>query len=183
MEEAAGSIPVYSWLMVLSQLISRTCHPNSDVAGLTRDIIASVTEQYPRQAFWALVAVSRSKYKQRSKAAAEILNRAKKNIMSRLQKAAKAGEGGGEDQGERHIGCHVPRANIAVSSIVSPRPQLQLLLPLFLLPLLSCILISSPYGFARAFFSLCLCSPLGYRPPSSLFLRGSRPLSLLSSSF
>ena len=123
MEDAAGSIPVYSWLMVLSQLISRTCHPNSEVAGLTRDIIASVTEQYPRQAFWALVAVSRSKYKQRSKAAAEILNRAKKNIMSRLQKAAKAGGGGGEDQGEmRHMGSHV-----------SPRAPSQLLLP-FLLP-------------------------------------------------
>uniref|UniRef100_A0A6U1KDA9 Uncharacterized protein n=1 Tax=Tetraselmis chuii TaxID=63592 RepID=A0A6U1KDA9_9CHLO len=82
METAMTDVPVYSWLMVLSQLISRMCHRDADVAAVTRQIITRVTEAYPQQSFWSLVPVVRSKYKQRSKAATEIMTRAKRNILA-----------------------------------------------------------------------------------------------------
>ena len=71
-------LPIYQWLTVLSQLISRICHQNTDVVRIVKYIITSVLRAYPQQALWMMAAVSKSTVPARRDAAAEILQSAKK---------------------------------------------------------------------------------------------------------
>ena len=71
-------LPIYQWLTVLSQLISRICHQNTEVVRIVKFIITSVLREYPQQALWMMAAVSKSTVPARRDAAAEILQSAKK---------------------------------------------------------------------------------------------------------
>jgi len=71
-------LPIYQWLTVLSQLISRICHQNTDVVRIVKYIITSVLRAYPQQALWMMAAVSKSTVPARQDAAAEILHSVKK---------------------------------------------------------------------------------------------------------
>lgn len=47
--ELRRTLPSYVFLVTLSQLTSRICHPNNQVARITRDIVQHVAEAYPNQ--------------------------------------------------------------------------------------------------------------------------------------
>ena len=63
---------------MLSQLISRICHQNTEVVRIVKFIITTVLREYPQQALWMMAAVSKSTVPARRDAAAEILQSAKK---------------------------------------------------------------------------------------------------------
>ncbi|KAM7257739.1 hypothetical protein ACFE04_013480 [Oxalis oulophora] len=71
-------LPTYQWLAVLPQLVSRICHQNEDTVKLVKHIITSVLRQYPQQGLWIMAAVSKSTVPSRKKAAAEIIEAARK---------------------------------------------------------------------------------------------------------
>ncbi|XP_047310870.1 serine/threonine-protein kinase ATR [Impatiens glandulifera] len=73
-------LPTYQWLTVLPQLVSRICHQNEDIVRLVKDIITSVLQQYPQQAFWIMAAVSKSTVTSRREAAAEIIQSARRRL-------------------------------------------------------------------------------------------------------
>ncbi|RLN13077.1 serine/threonine-protein kinase ATR [Panicum miliaceum] len=74
-------LPTYQWLTVLSQLISRICHQNTDVVRIVKYIIIFILKGYPQQALWMMAAVSKSTVPARRDAAAEILQSAKKGCQ------------------------------------------------------------------------------------------------------
>lgn len=61
-------------MAALPQLISRVCHPQPDVATLTRSIIAAAAHAHPQQALWALAVVLKSSVDARKAAAQDILS-------------------------------------------------------------------------------------------------------------
>lgn len=67
-------VPSAVWMAALPQLISRVCHPQADVATLTRSIIAAAAQAHPQQALWALAVVLKSSVDARKAAAQEILS-------------------------------------------------------------------------------------------------------------
>ncbi|KAL7118480.1 hypothetical protein ACP275_02G004300 [Erythranthe tilingii] len=71
-------LPTYQWLTVLPQLVSRICHQNEEIVRLVKHIITSVLRQYPQQALWTMVAVTKSTVPSRRVAAAEIIQAARK---------------------------------------------------------------------------------------------------------
>ncbi|KAJ2573297.1 hypothetical protein IW140_000342, partial [Coemansia sp. RSA 1813] len=73
----AKRLPAYNFLVVLSQLVSRICHPNEDVFAVLEVIILSVLELYPQQALWQLMGVQRSTYAARSERCNAILAKAR----------------------------------------------------------------------------------------------------------
>ncbi|KAJ1905664.1 hypothetical protein LPJ81_001801 [Coemansia sp. IMI 209127] len=73
----AKRLPAYNFLVVLSQLVSRICHPNEDVFAVLEIIILSVLELYPQQALWQLMGVQRSTYAARSERCNAILAKAR----------------------------------------------------------------------------------------------------------
>ncbi|KAJ2310176.1 hypothetical protein H4S02_003575, partial [Coemansia sp. RSA 2611] len=77
MTNMARRLPAYSFLVVLSQLVSRICHPNDDVHELLEMIILRVLELYPQQALWQLVGVQRSTYAARASRASALLAKAR----------------------------------------------------------------------------------------------------------
>ncbi|RKP09385.1 hypothetical protein THASP1DRAFT_14334 [Thamnocephalis sphaerospora] len=64
------------YLVAFSQVVSRICHTNSEVLDILEQIILRVLQEYPQQALWNLVAVSKSTYKTRSSRCASILRKA-----------------------------------------------------------------------------------------------------------
>ncbi|KAJ2909348.1 hypothetical protein GGI21_001973, partial [Coemansia aciculifera] len=77
MANMAKRLPAYSFLVVLSQLVSRICHANDEVFAILESIILSVLELYPQQALWQLMGVQRSTYAARSERCNVILNKAR----------------------------------------------------------------------------------------------------------
>ena len=73
---------------MLSQLISRICHQNTDVVRIVKYIITSVLRAYPQQALWMMAAVSKSTVPARQDAAAEILHSVKKGCRCGNQNSA-----------------------------------------------------------------------------------------------
>ncbi|KAJ1957082.1 hypothetical protein EC988_001015, partial [Linderina pennispora] len=70
-------LPTYNFLIALSQLVSRICHPNEDVFAVLEHIILSVLEMYPQQTLWQLVGVQRSTYAARAERCNAILAKAR----------------------------------------------------------------------------------------------------------
>ncbi|KAJ1866049.1 hypothetical protein LPJ78_002145 [Coemansia sp. RSA 989] len=56
----ARRLPTYNFLVVLSQLVSRICHPNEEVYAVIENILLNALTLYPQQSLWQLVAVQRS---------------------------------------------------------------------------------------------------------------------------
>lgn len=73
-------LPIYHWLTVLPQLVSRICHQNEEIVRLVKLIITSVLRQYPQQGLWIMAAVSKSTVPSRREAAAEIIQSARKGF-------------------------------------------------------------------------------------------------------
>lgn len=49
MQGLAKSLPMYVWLVVLSQLTSRICHPHEETKLLTQHILTRVMAAFPHQ--------------------------------------------------------------------------------------------------------------------------------------
>ena len=56
----AKGVPVYLWLSVLPQLVSRIVHQHQDIYGVAKSILVRATRQYPGQALWMLASSVRS---------------------------------------------------------------------------------------------------------------------------
>ena len=66
--------PPYYFLVVLPQLASRICHAHTDVWKCLRRILVRTMTRFPQQAFWHMVALSKSSYKTRSDRCKEIFD-------------------------------------------------------------------------------------------------------------
>ncbi|KAJ1964146.1 hypothetical protein GGI12_001602, partial [Dipsacomyces acuminosporus] len=73
----ARRLPAYSFLVALSQLVSRICHPNEEVFSVLESTILSVLELYPQQTLWQLMGVQRSTYATRADRCNVILAKAR----------------------------------------------------------------------------------------------------------
>ncbi len=48
-QQVVGELPLYHWLTVLTQLISRICHESLDVRGVLHKILTQLLCMYPQQ--------------------------------------------------------------------------------------------------------------------------------------
>ena len=71
-------VPQAVWLTALPQLISRICHPHSDVLKFTKHILSRTLHAYPDQVLWHLATVANSNVPQRRKGAKEVIQAARK---------------------------------------------------------------------------------------------------------
>ena len=83
MTDFAKTLPTSAWLAVLPQLISRVCHPNADVAKVTKSIITRVLLRFPQQVLWSLAAVSKSNVVARRNTALEIIASARRQATEK----------------------------------------------------------------------------------------------------
>ncbi|KAK2144551.1 hypothetical protein LSH36_748g02080 [Paralvinella palmiformis] len=77
MAEFRANLAPYQFLTAFPQLISRICHPDPDVFGELKDIIAKLLVQFRQQAIWMMMAVSKSSYQMRVRRCADIFSKAK----------------------------------------------------------------------------------------------------------
>ena len=49
MQDLSKRLPMYVWLVALSQLTSRICHPHVETQRITQHILTRVTAQFPHQ--------------------------------------------------------------------------------------------------------------------------------------
>ncbi|MEW5302991.1 MAG: hypothetical protein WDW36_005724 [Sanguina aurantia] len=78
MKEVARLVAPVSWLITLPQLISRMCHPHSDVNEVIHSILVRIIEAFPHQALWSLASCHRSTMKTRYDAAKSIMDQARR---------------------------------------------------------------------------------------------------------
>ncbi|XP_012937158.1 serine/threonine-protein kinase ATR [Aplysia californica] len=71
-QQLSQQLAPYQFFTAFPQLISRICHARVEVFQLLQDIIASLLLQYPQQALWMMMAVSKSSYLMRVKRCQEI---------------------------------------------------------------------------------------------------------------
>ena len=67
-------IPPYKFLTAFPQLISRICHPHSEVAMLLRRIIGRTLLAHPQQCMWMVISVLKSSYSVRAKRCRDIID-------------------------------------------------------------------------------------------------------------
>ncbi|GAA6058573.1 hypothetical protein JCM10212_007012 [Sporobolomyces blumeae] len=61
------ALPVYQWLTVLPQLVSRVLHPNETVTSTLETILVKVLRSYPHHGFWAMASGAKSMTRGRAK--------------------------------------------------------------------------------------------------------------------
>ena len=49
-----NSVPVSSWVVALSQLVSRICHKNEDIVIMLQEILADLLFVFPKQTMWSV---------------------------------------------------------------------------------------------------------------------------------
>ncbi|KAK9807336.1 hypothetical protein WJX73_002849 [Symbiochloris irregularis] len=82
MQSLAKHLPMYVWLVALSQLTSRICHAHNETKLLTQHILTRVIAAFPHQALWAMAAVSKSNSTARRLAASAIISSASSHSAS-----------------------------------------------------------------------------------------------------
>ena len=60
MQDLSKRLPMYVWLVALSQLTSRICHPHVETQRITQHILTRVTAQFPHQVSSTLAASNRT---------------------------------------------------------------------------------------------------------------------------
>ncbi|XP_065566835.1 LOW QUALITY PROTEIN: serine/threonine-protein kinase atr-like [Artemia franciscana] len=75
----AKRLPTYKLLTALSQMLSRTCHPNPDVWDALKILLAKTLRDYPQQSVWQMMVMMKSTQKSRSQRCAEIAKLACEN--------------------------------------------------------------------------------------------------------
>ncbi|GAA5857265.1 hypothetical protein JCM8547_009406 [Rhodosporidiobolus lusitaniae] len=79
---AANQLPVYQWLTVLPQLVSRILHANEMVHEVLTDILLKVLESYPHHGFWAMASGAKSNTSRRQKRNTKVFQKAKSNAST-----------------------------------------------------------------------------------------------------
>ncbi|KAG0147580.1 hypothetical protein CROQUDRAFT_76465 [Cronartium quercuum f. sp. fusiforme G11] len=77
MNSAVRKLPVFEWLTVLPQVVSRVMHKSTHVQALVHKILTHVLRSYPDQALWAMVSGVESSNAARSSRCTWVLNDAK----------------------------------------------------------------------------------------------------------
>jgi len=54
-------IPAYYFLASFPQIVSRICHPHQETYNVLRLLMVTVFQQFPQQAFWHMVCVSKNR--------------------------------------------------------------------------------------------------------------------------
>ncbi|GAA5842453.1 hypothetical protein JCM9279_005388 [Rhodotorula babjevae] len=73
----SNPIPVYQWLTVLPQLVSRILHSNDQLFEVLEHILLKVLESYPHHGFWAMASGAKSNTSRRSKRNLRVFQKAK----------------------------------------------------------------------------------------------------------
>ncbi|XP_059610309.1 serine/threonine-protein kinase ATR-like [Phlebotomus argentipes] len=82
----SDTLPSYMFFTAFSQLVSRICHPSTDVYQVLRTILIKLIHDYPQQSLWMILSVLKSSYPSRSRRCIELLNdqRLREQPMQRL---------------------------------------------------------------------------------------------------
>ncbi|KAJ2724502.1 hypothetical protein GGI07_001933 [Coemansia sp. Benny D115] len=104
-------LPMYNFLVVLSQLVSRICHPKEEVFRHLQNITLHLLELYPQQTLWQLMGVQRSTFAARAQRCNMILDMAR-SISGPSGKAKGAhGVGSGGGGGYNRVGSLIEQAS------------------------------------------------------------------------
>ncbi|KZF22699.1 hypothetical protein L228DRAFT_247070 [Xylona heveae TC161] len=87
-EKFVGRLPAYEFYTALSQLVSRICHPHSEVYGILVNIIVKVVIAHPQQALWTVLAVVKSSSRERASRGLVCINRIKEYPKKKVDPAA-----------------------------------------------------------------------------------------------
>ena len=136
-------VPQAVWLAALPQLISRICHPHTDVLKFIKHILSRTLHAYPDQVLWHLATVANSNVPQRRKGAKEIIQAARKRASEDKRKLF--------SQFERLIDelirlCHhSPSGKVKTFSISQNFRTLERMMPLdILLPVQNALTLALP---------------------------------------
>lgn len=77
MEVYQERLPIFMWLTAFSQLVSRICHPSTEVQTTLCGILIKLIHAYPQHCLWMMASVINSSYPARQRRCQEILNNAK----------------------------------------------------------------------------------------------------------
>ncbi|XP_076757525.1 serine/threonine-protein kinase ATR [Xylocopa sonorina] len=77
MEVYQERLPIFTWLTAFSQLVSRICHPSTEVQKTIRTILVKLIHAYPQHSLWMMASVINSSYSARQRRCQEILSHAK----------------------------------------------------------------------------------------------------------
>ncbi|CAH1797711.1 unnamed protein product [Owenia fusiformis] len=77
-----NELPPYTFLTAFPQLISRICHPHNMVFQVLSELISNMMHNYPQQAMWLMMAVSKSSYKIRQSRCHTIIAKARQKDKS-----------------------------------------------------------------------------------------------------
>lgn len=77
MARMINKLPSYQWYTCYPQLVSRICHPNKDIIELLQQILVKVLKEFPHQALWSLMAITKSLTSQRAHRANAVIAKAK----------------------------------------------------------------------------------------------------------
>ncbi|KAK2579409.1 hypothetical protein KPH14_003267 [Odynerus spinipes] len=77
MEVYQERLPIFMWLTAFSQLVSRICHPSSEVQKTVCTILVKLIAAYPQHCLWMMASVFNSSYPTRQRRCQEILNHPK----------------------------------------------------------------------------------------------------------
>ncbi|XP_055699229.1 serine/threonine-protein kinase ATR-like isoform X2 [Phlebotomus papatasi] len=70
----SNNLPSYMFFTAFSQLVSRICHPATEVYQVLRTILIKLILDYPQQSLWMILSVLKSSYASRSKRCIEVIN-------------------------------------------------------------------------------------------------------------
>ncbi|GAA5902167.1 hypothetical protein JCM6882_006719 [Rhodosporidiobolus microsporus] len=148
-------LPVYQWLTVLPQLVSRVLHANEHVVDTLELILAKVLTTYPHHGFWAMASGAKSNHSKRSKRNLKIFQRAKSEASS--SRASASNVGILVDEGLKLVDqllnlCNYPiNGKIDTLSLKKTFPQLYKTAPTSLIiPLQSSLTVSLPSDATQA---------------------------------
>nr|XP_031832738.1 serine/threonine-protein kinase atr-like [Nomia melanderi] len=77
MEVYQDRLPIFMWLTAFSQLVSRICHPSTEVQNTLYTILVKLIYAYPQHCLWMMASVINSSYPARQRCCREILNNPK----------------------------------------------------------------------------------------------------------
>lgn len=82
MKQLMKELPDYQFYACLPQLVSRVCHPNNQVWELLSALLSKILKQYPPQAMWNIIGVTKSLSGYRNSRANSVLSKAKAEGLS-----------------------------------------------------------------------------------------------------
>lgn len=92
-EAAFTKIPVFMWMSVVPQLMSRILHSSPIIREVLSSLLARLLRQFPDQGVWLIAASSQLRSAKRRDAVMNIVNKAKKSVKSASSASSDSGRG------------------------------------------------------------------------------------------